>query len=87
MRFVVAAVLFFASGALPAIAQTFTGAMSGSWWDASRGGEGQLITFESVGTRNVVYLAYFTYTADGRATWHVAMWITTRARTASRFRS
>src|SRR5687768_8582551 len=69
MRFVVAAILFLAS--LPALAQTFTGAMSGSWWDASRGGEGQFITFESVGTRNVVYLAYFTYTADGRATWHV----------------
>ena len=71
MRFVLAAVLFFVSAGLPAIAQTFTGAMSGSWWDASRGGEGQFITFETVGTRNVAYLAYFTYTADGRATWHV----------------
>jgi predicted alpha/beta superfamily hydrolase len=70
MRLVLAVVLFFV-GSLPAIAQTFTGAMSGSWWDASRGGEGQFITFESVGTRNVVYLAYFTYTPDGRATWHV----------------
>ncbi|HYC37084.1 MAG TPA: alpha/beta hydrolase-fold protein [Usitatibacter sp.] len=70
MRFILAAALFFV-GALPAIAQTFTGAMSGSWWDASRSGEGQFITFESVGTRNVVYVAYFTYTPDGRATWHV----------------
>ena len=70
MRFVLAAILFMA-GALPAVAQTFTGAMSGSWWDASRSGEGQFITFESTGTRNVVYLAYFTYTPDGRATWHV----------------
>jgi predicted alpha/beta superfamily hydrolase len=70
MRFVLAAALFLA-GALPALAQTFTGAMSGSWWDASRAGEGQLITFETVGSRNVVYLGYFTYTADGRATWHV----------------
>lgn len=70
MRFVLAAVLFFA-GALPAIAQTFTGAMSGSWWDASRAGEGQLITFETLGSRHVVYLGYFTYTSDGRATWHV----------------
>jgi predicted alpha/beta superfamily hydrolase len=70
MRFVLAAVLFFA-GALPAIAQTFAGAMSGSWWDASRSGEGQFITFESAGTRNVAYVAYFTYTPDGRATWHV----------------
>ena len=71
MRFVVAAVLFFASAVLPAFAQTFTGAMSGSWWDAGRAGEGQFITFETVGTRNVAYLAYFTYTADGRSTWHV----------------
>jgi hypothetical protein len=70
MRFVLAAVLLFATS-LSAIAQTFTGAMSGSWWDASRAGEGQFITFETTGTRNVVYLAYFTYTADGRATWHV----------------
>jgi len=70
VRFALAALLFFA-GALPAVAQTFTGAMSGSWWDASRGGEGQFITFETVGTRNVAYLAYFTYTADGRATWYV----------------
>jgi predicted alpha/beta superfamily hydrolase len=71
MRFVVAVFLLFAGATLPALAQTFSGAMSGSWWDSSRGGEGQFITFESVGTRNVVYLAYFTYTADGRATWHV----------------
>jgi hypothetical protein len=45
--------------------------MSGSWWDASRSGEGQFITFESTGTRRVVYLAYFTYIPDGRATRHV----------------
>lgn len=70
MRFVLAAVLFFASASLPALAQTFTGAMSGAWWDASRAGEGQFITFESAGARNVVYLSYFTYTADGHATWH-----------------
>lgn len=55
----------------PAVAQTFGGLMSGAWWDASRAGEGQFISFETVGTRNVVYLAYFTYTANGAATWHV----------------
>jgi hypothetical protein len=55
----------------PAFAQTFSGLMSGSWWDASRAGEGQFITFESAGARNVAYLAYFTYTADGAASWHV----------------
>jgi cytochrome c peroxidase len=54
-----------------AAAQTFSGAMSGSWWDAARPGEGQFITFETAGARNVAYLAYFTYSADGRATWHV----------------
>ena len=54
-----------------AAAQTFGGLMSGAWWDASRAGEGQFISFETVGTRNVVYLAYFTYTANGAATWHV----------------
>ena len=55
----------------PAFAQTFSGLMSGSWWDASRAGEGQFITFESTGGRNVVYLAYFTYTTEGVATWQV----------------
>ncbi|APV50216.1 hypothetical protein BWI17_11275 [Betaproteobacteria bacterium GR16-43] len=66
------AIAFLAlAAALPAAAQTFGGAMSGSWWDASRAGEGQFITFETVGNRNVVYLAYFTYTEDGRATWQV----------------
>ncbi|MBK8322796.1 MAG: hypothetical protein IPL06_08660 [Betaproteobacteria bacterium] len=54
-----------------AAAQTFGGLMSGAWWDASRAGEGQFISFETVGTRNVVYLAYFTYTPGGTATWHV----------------
>ena len=71
MRFAVAALVFFSGLGLSAAAQSFTGAMSGSWWDASRSGEGQFITFESTGARNVVYLAYFTYTPDGRATWHV----------------
>ena len=45
--------------------------MSGHWWNAARAGEGQFVTFESAGTRNVAYLAYFTYTADGRASWLV----------------
>lgn len=64
-----ATVLLLAAGL--AAAQTFSGALSGSWWDPARSGEGQFITFEAVGNRNVAYLAYFTYTADGRATWHV----------------
>lgn len=60
-----------AAGVPPALAQTFSGLMSGSWWDASRAGEGQFINFESAGGRHVAWLAYFTYTADGRASWQV----------------
>ena len=67
----IAAALLALGIALCAQAQTFVGAMSGSWWDASRPGEGQFITFETVGGRNVAYVAYFTYTPEGRATWHV----------------
>ena len=54
-----------------AAAQGFTGAMSGAWWDASRNGEGQFITFETVGARRVAYLAWFTYDAAGNASWQV----------------
>ncbi len=70
-RTAIALVAWVAACSAPALAQTFSGTMSGSWWDAGRGGEGQFITFETVGTRNVAYLAYFTYTASGSATWHV----------------
>ena len=49
----------------------FAGVMSGSWWNAARAGEGQFVTFETVGGRNVAYLAYFTYTATGAASWLV----------------
>jgi len=63
--------LLLLAASFPALAQTFSGRMSGSWWDASRAGEGQFIAFESVGARHVAWLAYFTYTADGIATWRV----------------
>jgi cytochrome c peroxidase len=57
--------------ALPArtASDTFLGTMSGSWWNPQRPGEGQVITFETSGDRNVVFLTYFTYTANGKATW------------------
>lgn len=71
MKRIFATALLALGTAFSALAQTFVGAMSGSWWDSSRPGEGQFITFETVAGRNVAYLAYFTYTADGRATWHV----------------
>lgn len=70
MRRILAALVLALGMLAPAFAQTFTGAMTGTWWDASRGGEGQLVSFETIGSRNVVALAYFTYTADGRSTWH-----------------
>ena len=57
--------------ACAAQAQTFTGSMSGAWWDPARSGEGQVITFEKVGTRNVAYFSYFTYTSQGAASWLV----------------
>jgi cytochrome c peroxidase len=57
--------------ALPArtASNTFLGTMSGSWWNPQRPGEGQIITFETAGERKVVFLTYFTYTPDGKATW------------------
>lgn len=58
-------------GETPPAARSLTGVASGSWWNAARGGEGQFITFETVGARNVAYVAYFTYTPDGAATWLV----------------
>jgi len=64
-----AAVLCLACGI--ATAQTFSGVLSGSWWDPARSGEGQFITFETVGTRNVAYFAWFTYNASGGASWLV----------------
>jgi cytochrome c peroxidase len=52
-------------------AETFSGAMSGTWWNAQRSGEGQLITFETVAGRNVAFIAYFTYDEQRRASWMV----------------
>ena len=71
IRNFVTAVFFLLFAGTAAHAQGFSGLMSGSWWDASRAGEGQFITFESVAGRNVAYLAYFTYSAEGTATWHI----------------
>ncbi len=66
-----AATLALAAWAGAASAQTFSGALTGHWWDPARSGEGQFITFESTGGRNVAYLAYFTYNANGAPTWLV----------------
>ena len=60
-----------AAFAAASAAAQFTGTMSGSWWDPARGGEGQFLTFETLGSRNVATIAYFTYTGAGAATWLV----------------
>ena len=62
--------LLLGMAAMPiASAETFNGAMSGTWWNPQRSGEGQLITFETVGGRNVAFLAWFTYDDQRRASW------------------
>ena len=52
-------------------ADGFTGALSGSWWNPSRDGEGQFISFQQSGDRRVAILAYFTYDDQGRPRWMV----------------
>jgi cytochrome c peroxidase len=52
-------------------ADGFTGALSGSWWNPDRDGEGQFISFQQTGDRRVAILAYFTYDDQGRARWMV----------------
>jgi cytochrome c peroxidase len=52
-------------------APTFTGDMSGSWWDPERSGEGQFISFERTDSGHAAVLAYFTYDADGHPRWLV----------------
>jgi len=69
VRLVIGIPLMLLASALHA--QTFTGAMSGTWWSPERNGEGQFITFEQVGARPVVVLAYFTYDDAGNASWLV----------------
>ena len=54
-----------------AAAAGFDGTMSGSWWNPERSGEGQFLTFEQAGDRQVAMLAYFTYDDQGQARWLV----------------
>jgi len=68
-RFAAGASLWLLATSLSA--QSFTGAMSGTWWNPQRNGEGQFITFEQVGARQVVVLAYFTYDDAGNPSWLV----------------
>lgn len=50
-------------------AQSFSGALSGAWWNAARDGEGVMLSFETVNGQNFAVVAFFTYTATGSATW------------------
>jgi cytochrome c peroxidase len=69
MLWCLGALLVLASAS--AAAQSFNGGLTGAWWDPARGGEGQFLSFESVGDRDVAVLAYFTYDDEGRARWLV----------------
>ncbi len=50
-------------------AQSFSGALSGSWWNADRSGEGLMVSFESAGGQNYAVVAFFTYTGTGATSW------------------
>ncbi|MDX2220062.1 MAG: cytochrome c peroxidase [Burkholderiales bacterium] len=63
-------VLFAASVlALPAQAQSFSGALSGAWWNPARNGEGIMVSFESAGGQNYAVVAFFTFTSTGATSW------------------
>ncbi|NKI35587.1 hypothetical protein HFP89_10460 [Wenzhouxiangella sp. XN79A] len=55
----------------PARADGFTGALSGSWWNPDRNGEGQFIGIQQSGDRRIAIVAYFTYDDEGRPDWMV----------------
>lgn len=56
---------------LLALASGFQGHHSGTWWSPERDGEGQFLSFEQVGERQVAVLAWFTYDESGSARWLV----------------
>ncbi|MCK7594218.1 cytochrome-c peroxidase [Pseudomarimonas salicorniae] len=49
----------------------FQGHHSGSWWNPSRDGEGQFLSFEQVAGRRVAVMAWFTYDDQGAPRWLV----------------
>jgi cytochrome c peroxidase len=50
-------------------AQSFSGALSGSWWNPARSGEGLMVSFESAGGQNYAVVAFFTFTPTGATSW------------------
>lgn len=50
-------------------AQSFSGALSGAWWNPARDGEGIMVSFESNGGQNFAVVAFFTYSASGATSW------------------
>ena len=64
-------VALLATLASPLRADGFTGALSGSWWNPARNGEGQFISIQRSGDRRIAIVAYFTYDDQGRPDWMV----------------
>ena len=58
--------LFFAAG--PAMANTFLSDLSDLWWNANESGWGVTVTHQ----REIVFLTFFIYGQDGRASWYTA---------------
>lgn len=54
-------------GSTPAL-RVFSGALSGTWWVPSRGGQGYTVEIAQTGSRTVVFIAWFTY-SSGRQMW------------------
>lgn len=63
------ALFTFCTTVLAAQAQSFSGALSGAWWNPARNGEGIMVSFESSGGQNFAVVAFFTFSATGATTW------------------
>lgn len=57
------------AGSGAAHAQSFSGALSGAWWNPARDGEGLMLSFETANGQNFAVVAFFTYTSAGAASW------------------
>ncbi|MBL8518267.1 MAG: cytochrome C peroxidase [Betaproteobacteria bacterium] len=68
-RLLRAALVLLCVTALPSAAQSFSGALSGAWWNPVRNGEGLMVSFESAGGQHYAVIAFFTYTSSGATSW------------------
>lgn len=55
--------------AAAAQAQSFSGALSGTWWNPARDGEGLMLSFETANGQNFAVVAFFTYSSNGAPSW------------------